>query len=148
MSLDKTLDKIFDAVKSLGKISAIGISCGGPLGIERGLIMSPPNLPGWDNVPIVKMLEDRFGVCALVQNDANACALAEHKFGAGRGTKNMVFFTFGTGLSTIALTGQAQCKLDMCDITLKAPETESFKVQEYHLPIYHYLCAELEWNLW
>lgn len=51
------------------------------------------------------------------------------------------------GLSTIAFTGSAPSKLDMCDVVLKAPETETFKVQEYHLPIYHYLCAELEKNL-
>jgi len=60
--------------------------------------MSPPNLPGWDNIPIVKILEERFGIRAALQNDANACALAEWKFGAGAGTRNMVFLTFGTGL--------------------------------------------------
>lgn len=97
---DETLENIFNAAEKLGacSVSAIGISCGGPLDSEKGVIMSPPNLPGWDNVPIVKMLEDKFGVPAAIQNDANACALAEHKFGAGKGTKNMVFFTFGTGL--------------------------------------------------
>ncbi len=77
--------------------SAIGISCGNPLDERRGLILSPPNLPGWDNVEIVKILEDHFGVPAHLQNDANACALAEWKFGAGRGTENMIFLTFGTG---------------------------------------------------
>ncbi len=78
--------------------AAIGISCGGPLDSRRGVILSPPNLPGWDEVPIVKLLEDRFGVPVRLQNDANACAYAEWKFGAGRGTRNMVFMTFGTGL--------------------------------------------------
>lgn len=48
------------------------------------------------------------------------------------------------GMGTIAFTGSAPSKLDMCDVTLKAPETETFKVQEYHLPIYHYLCGALE----
>ena len=80
------------------KVSAIGISCGGPLDSQKGLILSPPNLPGWDNVPIVKFFADRFDVPVHVQNDANACALAEYRFGAGRGTRNMVFMTFGTGL--------------------------------------------------
>lgn len=79
-------------------ISAIGISCGGPLDSQKGVILSPPNLPGWDNVPIVKFFADRFHVPVAVQNDANACALAEYRFGAGRGTRNMVFMTFGTGL--------------------------------------------------
>ena len=77
---------------------AIGVSCGGPLDEERGLILSPPNLPGWDEVPIVQWLENRYGVPAFLQNDANACAVAEWLFGAGKGTKNMVFMTFGTGL--------------------------------------------------
>ena len=79
-------------------IAAIGISCGGPLDSRTGVIMSPPNLPGWDNIPIVGILEEEFGVKAAVHNDANACALAEWKFGAGRGSRNMVFLTFGTGL--------------------------------------------------
>ena len=80
------------------QIANIGISCGGPLDSKTGVIMSPPNLPGWDNVPVVKFFADRFGVPVHLQNDANACAYAEWKFGAGRGTKNMVFMTFGTGL--------------------------------------------------
>lgn len=79
-------------------IGRIGISCGGPLDSRRGVIMSPPNLPGWDNVPIVEFFRSRFGVPVHLQNDANACAFAEWKFGAGRGTRNMVFMTFGTGL--------------------------------------------------
>ena len=76
----------------------IGISCGGPLDSRAGLIQSPPNLPGWDDVPIVKYFADRFHVPVRVQNDANACALAEWKFGAGGRCRNMVFMTFGTGL--------------------------------------------------
>ena len=79
-------------------IANIGISCGGPLDSKAGVIMSPPNLPGWDNVPVVKFFTDRFKVPVHLQNDANACAYAEWKFGAGRGTRNMVFMTFGTGL--------------------------------------------------
>ena len=76
----------------------IGISCGGPLDSQKGVIMSPPNLPGWDNVEIVKQIELHYGVKPVLQNDANACAVAEWKFGAGKGAKNMVFLTFGTGL--------------------------------------------------
>ena len=76
----------------------IGISCGGPLDSRKGIVMSPPNLPGWDNIPIVDMVRKATGIPAVLQNDANACALAEWKYGAGRGTRNMVFLTFGTGL--------------------------------------------------
>ena len=79
-------------------LAAIGISCGGPLDSLAGLVLSPPNLPGWDRVPIVDFFTERFGVPVALQNDANACALAEYRFGAGRGTRNMVFMTFGTGL--------------------------------------------------
>ena len=79
-------------------IGAIGISCGGPLDSATGVVMSPPNLPGWDNIPIVKILSDEFHAKTTIHNDANACALAEWKFGAGKGTRNMVFMTFGTGL--------------------------------------------------
>jgi glucokinase len=79
-------------------IEAVGVSCGGPLDSRAGLVQSPPNLPGWDDVPITRRLADGLGCAAFLQNDANACALAEWRFGAGRGTRNMVFLTFGTGM--------------------------------------------------
>lgn len=77
---------------------SIGISCGGPLDSATGVVMSPPNLPGWDNIPIVDILSKEFGIKAAIHNDANACALAEWTFGAGKGSRNMAFLTFGTGL--------------------------------------------------
>lgn len=79
-------------------ISGIGISCGGPLSSRKGIILSPPNLPGWDNIPIVEMAEKRFLKPVILQNDANACAIAEWKYGAGRGFTNIIFLTFGTGM--------------------------------------------------
>jgi glucokinase len=79
-------------------LKRIGISCGGPLDSKKGMIYSPPNLPGWDNVPITSIFSEEFGVETALQNDANACALAEWLMGAGRGTSNMVFLTFGTGM--------------------------------------------------
>lgn len=75
-----------------------GISCGGPLSADRRLISSPPNLPGWDEVPVTGYLEKRLGIPASMENDADACALAEWRYGAGRGCNSMVFLTFGTGL--------------------------------------------------
>ncbi len=80
------------------RLRRIGISCGGPLDSEKGMIYSPPNLPGWDNVPVVDTFSKEFGVETVLQNDANACALAEWLLGAGKGTSNMVFLTFGTGM--------------------------------------------------
>ena len=92
----KRIEKLLDSRHIT--LSSIGISCGGPLDSRRGVIMSPPNLPGWDDVPVVRFFEDRFHVPTAVQNDANACALAEYLYGSGRGVKNLVFMTFGTGL--------------------------------------------------
>lgn len=80
-----------------GQPAAIGVNCGSPLDSEKGLILSPPNLPGWDNVPITAWLSARYHAPAYLENDANACALAEWRFGAGHGCRNMVFLTFGTG---------------------------------------------------
>ena len=77
---------------------AIGISCGGPLDSSAGVIQSPPNLPRWDDVPVCRILKEHFHIPAYLCNDADACALAEWKYGAGRGTKNMIFLTFGTGM--------------------------------------------------
>ncbi len=109
LDLNGTLEKIFEAVESFDDFSSIGISCGGPLDPKSGIILSPPNLPGWDNVPIKDMLENKFGVCCALQNDANACALAEHTFGAGKGTENMVFLTFGTGLGAGIIVNGELC---------------------------------------
>ena len=97
---EEMLDRLIALADSMltEKPERIGVSCGGPLNSATGVIQGPPNLPGWDDVPVVKILEDHFGVPARLQNDANACAVAEWKFGAGRGCENMAFLTFGTGL--------------------------------------------------
>lgn len=79
-------------------LQSIGISCGGPLDSKSGLVLSPPNLPGWDHVDVVTPLAENFGVSVALQNDANACALAEWRWGAGRDCQNMIFLTFGTGM--------------------------------------------------
>ena len=79
-------------------ISGIGVSCGGPLDRIAGVIQSPPNLPTWVDVPIKSILEAEFHTGCRVENDANAGAVAEHRYGAGRGAQNMVFLTMGTGL--------------------------------------------------
>lgn len=80
------------------KLCSIGISCGGPLDGAKGLILSPPNLPKWDKADVYTPLKKAFGVPVMLQNDADACALAEWTFGAGKGLKNMIFLTFGTGM--------------------------------------------------
>lgn len=100
-TVDETIKKLIETailIKGENKVYASGVSCGGPLDEEKGIILSPPNLPGWDNIKIKEMLEKALNVPCGVRNDANACAMAEWYFGAGKGTKNMVFMTFGTGL--------------------------------------------------
>lgn len=79
-------------------LEGIGISCGGPLNEKEGMIVAPPNLPGWINIPLVKMTQERFAKKVMMINDANAGAVAEWRFGAGRGYNNIIFLTFGTGM--------------------------------------------------
>lgn len=87
-----------------GRLRAIGVSCGSPLDRVAGVIQTPPNLPTWNEVPITAILEREFGVACHLENDANAGAVAEYRFGAGRGTRNMVFITMGTGFGAGVIT--------------------------------------------
>ena len=98
LSWRQVLDEFARRIENFSTFESIGISCGGPLDSKRGVVMSPPNLPGWDNVPVADFFRERFGAPVALQNDANACALAEYLYGSGRGVKNLVFMTFGTGL--------------------------------------------------
>lgn len=102
------IDKMYVLAEDMTEeIQVIGISCGGPLDSRQGVTLSPPNLPGWDEIRIVSYLKEKYGIRAYLQNDANACAMAEWKFGAGRGNGNMIFLTFGTGMGAgLILNGQ------------------------------------------
>ncbi len=79
------------------KISGIGISAGNPMDAARGMLMNPPNLPGWTDWSMTDFAAQRLSAPAVMENDANACARAEWRWGAGKGADNMVFITFGTG---------------------------------------------------
>ncbi len=79
-------------------ISAIGVSCGGPLDTKTGIVYSPPNLPGWDALPLKAKLESEFQVPVTIENDANASALAEYRFGGGRGYNAVLYMTMSTGI--------------------------------------------------
>lgn len=92
---DSIIDKLINEDNGY---SSIGISCGGPLDNELGIILGPPNLIGWERVEIVKHFTDRYNIPCFLQNDANACALAEWKVGSGKGYENVIFLTFGTGM--------------------------------------------------
>jgi glucokinase len=86
-------------------VRAISVSVGGPLDILKGIVQSPPNLPGWDNIPLKDLLAKRFSLPVFVEHDGNAGALAEFYFGAGRGFRNIVFLTMGTGLGAGLILG-------------------------------------------
>lgn len=89
---------VADAGLSLGEVARIGIGCGGPLDPWRGVILNALNNPGWIDVPIVARIEEALGRPAYLDNDANAAAMGEHRFGAGRGVRNLVYLTVSTGV--------------------------------------------------
>ena len=95
----KMIDEMCSLAESMtDDMDLIGISCGGPLDSKQGVIQSPPNLLGWDNVKIVEYLENKYQGKVYLQNDANACAVAEWLYGAGQGYQNVIFLTFGSGM--------------------------------------------------
>lgn len=89
------------------RVSVISVSVGGPLDVLNGIVKSPPNLPTWINIPIKEIISERFNLPVYIEHDGNAGALAEFYFGAGRGHKNVVFLTLGTGFGAgIILDGR------------------------------------------
>lgn len=91
-------DVLIEANMKLEDIKGIGIISPGPIDSEKGLVVNPSNLPGWDHIPIVKLLKEEFKLPVMLDNDANAAALAEYMFGSGRGLKNFVYITVSTGI--------------------------------------------------
>jgi glucokinase len=79
-------------------IVAVGLGSPGTMDIKEGLLLDPPNLPGWVNWPICQKLSERLGKPTILQNDANAAAYGEYWAGAGRGTESLILFTLGTGI--------------------------------------------------
>ncbi|MBI5288508.1 MAG: ROK family protein [Chloroflexi bacterium] len=93
-----TREAAAEAKVDLAAIRAIGISAPGPIDTAEGVITDPPNLPGWHNVHLVRMLRERFARPVVLENDANCQGVAEHQFGAGRGYRHMIFLTISTGI--------------------------------------------------
>jgi glucokinase len=79
-------------------IEAVGIGCGGPLDTDRGVLIAPPHLPGWRDVPVRELAERAYGRPATLENDATAAAAGEHRWGAGAEVRNMVYLTISTGV--------------------------------------------------
>ncbi len=97
--LDRMVDLIDDCkVKSRTGIKAVGIGFPGPLNVREGYIYEPPNIPSLKKTPLKKILERRLNLPVFVENDANAAALAEYRFGAGKDAKSLVCLTLGTGV--------------------------------------------------
>lgn len=80
------------------RLEGVGIGAPGPIDVERGFVYFFPNIPGWKNTPLKAILEKKLRLPVRVDNDANAMALGESLFGAGRGAKNVVALTLGTGV--------------------------------------------------
>ena len=104
--LDASLPALLDMIETLIEksgverrtILGIGISAPGPLDTGRGILIAPPNFPGWDSFPIRKIIEEKTGFPTFLDNDANSAALAEKWFGAGRNLDNFVFILVEDGV--------------------------------------------------
>jgi glucokinase len=101
---DAVIAHLFDmghrsiAAAGLGAPASVGISCGGPLDAPAGILTHPLHLPGWIDIPIVAMAAEEFGVPAVVENDATAAVLGEHRYGAARGAEIALYLTLSTGV--------------------------------------------------
>lgn len=96
-----------EAGLSGGDLAAVGVAAPGPVSLRSGLMLRPPNMAGWVNVPLLQWARETFGRPAFMNNDANACALAEYLYGCCRGTPNLVYLTMSTGLGAgIILDGR------------------------------------------
>lgn len=96
---------LMDAGRGAEEMAGIGIACAGLVEVEEGVVVSSPNLPGWDRVPLRERIEAELRVKTFVDNDANAAALGEHRFGAGRGCSHLIFITVSTGIGAGLVLG-------------------------------------------
>jgi len=103
---EAVIDRIFSAIDHLlslksmdsSQLNSISLAAAGAIDFDRGLITSSPNLPGWHNIPLRDIVKEKYGVNTFLINDASAAALGEHQFGAGKGVKNLILLTVGTGI--------------------------------------------------
>ncbi len=96
--VDAASDVITRGGISPKQVCAVGVAAPGPIHAESGVVTTPPNLPGWRDVPLRQLIQDKLGLPTALENDANAAALAEHHFGAGQGTRHMIYVTASTGI--------------------------------------------------
>ena len=95
--LGEFLTQLAPLKKQFGAFASAGVSIGGPLDSRRGIILSPPHLPGWDNLPLRDILSSELQIPVIVEHDAAACLLAEHYWGNAVGKTHAAYITAGTG---------------------------------------------------
>jgi glucokinase len=104
--LSSVIDRLIEATTKvvasqsidLSEVNAIGVAAAGPIDATSGTVTAPPNLPGWHDVPLGRLIQERVSLPTYLENDAAAAALAEFTFGAGRGTQHMIYVTASTGI--------------------------------------------------
>ncbi len=100
--IDHLAEAGHNALKEAGlawdAIAGVGLGSPGTMDLEAGLLLDPPNLRGWENLPIRDLLSRRLGKKVIFQNDGNAAAYGEYWIGAGQGVRSLVMFTLGTGI--------------------------------------------------
>ncbi|MBI1880324.1 MAG: ROK family protein [Chloroflexi bacterium] len=101
----RCVEQLRSALPTRQKVKAMGVCCPGPLDHLAGVVLDPPNLTGWINVPLQRLLEERLGLPAPIEHDAKAAALGEFYFGAGRDTNDMIFVVVGTGVGAAIIIG-------------------------------------------
>jgi len=97
-AIERLIDLIASVWPGQKSVESIGIAVPGPTDPKLGVIYAAPNIPGWKNLPLRQILEERFGVPVYLGNDANLAALGEWRFGAGQGHHNLVYLTISTGI--------------------------------------------------
>jgi len=97
-AVDRLLELIKTVLPAHGKVKAIGMAAPGPLNPKTGILYAAPNIPGWVNLPLAQIVQDRFKIPTLLGNDANLAAMGEWKFGAGRGYQHLLYMTVSTGI--------------------------------------------------
>jgi len=109
--LKKLIGLIYRVVKDSGvrkeKVVIMGIGSPGPLYAHSGIILSPPNFPGWHNIPLRKLIEEEFKIPVFIDSDANTCALGEKWFGSGKGINNFIYLLYDEGVGAgIVINGE------------------------------------------
>jgi len=96
--LDSAHRVLKQASVAISELTAVGVGAPGLSNPETGILFTSPNLPGWRNVPLKDIMQERLGKKTFVINDANAAALGEFYFGAARGVRNFIYITLSTGI--------------------------------------------------